>query len=99
MKSFIRMKYEQFMMRLFDWIVEKFRNNERLKWYVSYSLGYDEEIKKWEDVAQELEYQLEDYRERVWAQEETIQELKDFLDYYQKTANILYDIDEVKESM
>lgn len=56
MKRFIGMKYEQWLMRLFDWVVE--RLNKTMPWYPSFSIGADKKIEELEKQVWDLEDEI-----------------------------------------
>ena len=80
------MKYEMYMMRKFDRLVDKMNQNENLKWYPKFILDdnkKDERIIKLEDEKHNLwdrVFRLEDTIDRLLEDnsdlEETIDELK-----------------------
>lgn len=59
-KSFIRMKFDQFMMRLFDRLVKYFRSSETLSWYPEFSIGVDDKIDSMYEKKWELEEKIHD---------------------------------------
>ena len=59
-KGFIRMKFDQFMMRLFDRLVKYFRSSETLSWYPEFSIGVDDKIDSMNEKRWELEDKIHD---------------------------------------
>lgn len=59
-KGFIEMKFDQFMMNLFDLFVKYFRSKETLSWYIEFSLGIDDKIDSMQDKIWELEDKIHD---------------------------------------
>ena len=64
---FLRMKYEQMLMRLFDRFV-RYLSNTRLDWYPKHALGFDDLDIKIHDLELEndkLQYYLLDAEDRI----------------------------------
>lgn len=66
MKSYLRMKYEMFLMRLYDFVV-KLLSKTRCDWYPKEP--YQDEIDKLQDKVWELE-------DKVWELEEKLMDTK-----------------------
>ena len=77
MKSYIKMKYEQFLMRLFDSVI-KLLSKTRSYWYPKHILCYDLE-EKIDDLEQKID-ELEMANLRLYQEND---ELKEKLDFYE----------------
>lgn len=77
MRSYIRMKYEQLLMRLFDKFL-KYLSTTRLDWYPNHVLCYDLEAK-----IHELEMQMDRAEVLLIEKDEQIADLTDKLYFYE----------------
>lgn len=75
MKLYLKMKYEMFMMGLFDWIVGIMKANDRLSWYIDFATGSDIKI-------HDLELKIDSYEDQLMQKDERIDELEDALYYF-----------------
>ncbi len=91
LRVFIRMKYEQFLMRRFDRLLTIMAKS-RVNWYPSHVVAneYDQKIQKLQEKISDLEYRL--HREESEAdvleyqllrRDERIEELENALSFYE----------------
>lgn len=76
--SFLKMKYEQHMMRRFNRLLNKMRENENLAWYPEFAIGADEKIHKLEIKLDQAEYHLLDRDQRIIMLEDEIEKEKKY---------------------
>lgn len=79
MKGFLRMKYEQFLMRLFDRVLSLMNRSDRTSWYPRHVLCQD-----LEDKIDDLERELYLAHCHIKLQDHRISELKLKVGFYEK---------------
>lgn len=68
-KAFIEMKYEQWLMRLYDWVCNRLKNT-RSEWYIGFSnrveiYKLEDDLADCERRCNQLEYYLIDADDRI----------------------------------
>lgn len=81
-KSFFKMKYEMFLMRLFDRIYELLRKT-RSDWYPRYVVYEREDVDKWFDKWVDAERRADSYEIQLIRKDEYIYHLEERLDFYE----------------
>ena len=84
-KGYFRMKYEMFLINLFDYVI-KLMKNTRIDWYPDYALGvdsYKEKIDHLWDIIQDNEQYISQLAYWITCQDDQIQRLEKQLEKYE----------------
>ncbi len=78
--GYFKMKYEQFLMRLFNKILKIMEKNPNLEWYPKFAIGADYDIHRLEIKLDQAEYHLIDRDQKIIILEEKIEQLEQKLE-------------------